>query len=59
MTDCMFHGQGPPGACRDCEREDKRKVKRGTIEPDFEYGKSVMMGPDFHPDPLVRSPRKR
>lgn len=32
MADCYYHGySGGPGPCRECETEDRRGAKRGTV----------------------------
>ncbi len=34
MADCYYHGySGGPGACRECEEEDRRKLEQGTLPP--------------------------
>lgn len=61
MADCYYHGySGGPGACPECEEEDRRGLPRDTLSgPTNDMAKAVMAGPEQHPDPTVRAPKKR
>lgn len=61
MADCMFHGySGGPGPCSQCQAEDERGLERGKLKGfDSSLARAVIEGPDQHPDPLVRTSRKK
>lgn len=60
MADCYYHGySGGPGPCSECAEERKQRLELGSLEGfDPSLAADVIRGPEFHPDPSVRQPKK-